>query len=50
LEGKSLDNFLAQESAALSLLLTHSWANPKKGGIKWIPVKEIQITRYIEYG
>ncbi|MFH1575889.1 MAG: hypothetical protein ABIB55_03025 [Candidatus Nealsonbacteria bacterium] len=45
LEGESLENFLAQESAALSLLISHSWANPKKSEIKWIPVKKIQITK-----
>jgi len=45
LEGESLEHFLAQESASLSLLISHPWANPKKGEIKWIPVKEVQITK-----
>ena len=45
LEDESLENFIAQESAALSLLMSHSWAQPKKSKIKWIPVKEVQITR-----
>jgi len=45
LEGKSLRNFLVQERAALALLLSHSWANLKKGKIKWLLVKKVKVTR-----
>lgn len=45
LEGESLTSFLDHERAALSLLLSHSWAAPKTGEIKWVPVKEVKITR-----
>jgi len=45
LEGKSLRNFLVQERAALALLSPHSWANPEKGKIKWLPVKKVKVTR-----
>lgn len=43
---KRLENFFAQEKAAISLLISHSWADPKRGEIKWIPVKEGQIKIY----
>ena len=45
LENESLDNFLTQEAAALSLLLTHSRFNPKKGDIEWLPIIEARIKK-----
>lgn len=45
LEGKSLQNFINQEQAALSLLMSHSWAKPKNMKITWIPLKNVSIER-----
>lgn len=45
LEGESLKNFLVQESASLTLLITHTAMRPKIGKIEWVPVKSIEITK-----
>jgi hypothetical protein len=45
LEKESLKNFLVQESAALTLLMTHGIMQRKIGKIEWVPVKKVKITK-----